>query len=139
MSTTGYQKHSKSLKKSVDKGSAPSPAPSSTSAFWLQTSAFGRQQSGQIDCYLGAAEVCSTKTSAVVRQRFDGQQLLPNWPILLGQRSTSGDSRHLSAAVPSFDNCCREADFPVPIATVFDKFDWISPLIHTRGELMCSA
>jgi hypothetical protein len=39
MSTLGYQKHCKSLIISVGKPSAPSPAPSSTSAFWLQTSA----------------------------------------------------------------------------------------------------
>jgi hypothetical protein len=39
MSTLGYQKHCKSLKKTVGEPSAPSPAPTSTSAFWLQTSA----------------------------------------------------------------------------------------------------
>ncbi|HTW48901.1 MAG TPA: hypothetical protein VMD92_13195, partial [Acidobacteriaceae bacterium] len=40
MSTLGYQKHCKSLKKSVGNVPTPSPAPSPTSAFWLQTSAF---------------------------------------------------------------------------------------------------
>jgi hypothetical protein len=73
MSTTGYQEHCKSLKKSVGKTPAPSPAPSSTSAFWLQTSAFGRQQSAQIDC-LGTVEVWGDLNAALVLQRFRAEK-----------------------------------------------------------------
>jgi hypothetical protein len=54
MGIDGYQRHSKRWKTGIVITSAPSPAPLSTSAFWLQTSAFhGRGPQNQAASWHG--------------------------------------------------------------------------------------